>query len=375
MLKNRRRRRTEEEERPRRQEEIWRPWFRVEYVLFLVTLAVAVMVTLGIVGGFWLRGQRQKQNEAEARANQQEYVKYFRHVVDGDNSAAAADPADGSTSAKGEEKPTSDTRMLLDVDIEKFKDDTGLPGELYALKDKYPQEVETILSWFEYTKLCEGDEWTTVGEAYPDQAIPERLLKLAVTNEETISVVAQYPYRAKELGRIDLDGELGKSDVPLLLQWDPRWAFEPYGDGMLCYTGCGPTCLAMVALHLKQDSSINPVVVARYADSEGYYTDGVGSAWTLMSDGSWHFGLTAEEISVTKENMVDRLEQGKPLIAAVKAGDFTQGGHFIVISGYREGSFVVNDPNSPTLSAKKWSFDRLASQIRVMWAFSRSGEG
>ena len=374
MLKNRRRRRTEEEH-PRRQEETWRPWLQVEYVLFLVTLAVAVIITLGIAGSFWLQSQRQKQNEAEVKANQQEYVKYFRHVVDGDGSSEAVDPADGSTSADGSAVPTSDTRLLLDVEISQFEEDTGLPGELYAMREKYPQEVETILSWFEYAKLYEDEKWTTVGDAYPKQAIPERLLKLAVSNEEAISVVAQYPYRSEERAAIDLSGELGKSDVPLLLQWDPRWAFEPYGDGLLCYTGCGPTCLAMVALHLNQDSSINPVVVARYADSEGYYTDGIGSAWTLMSDGSWHFGLTAEEIAVTKENMIDRLEQGKPLIAAVKTGDFTQNGHFIVISGYREGSFVVNDPNSQTLSAKKWSFDRLAGQIRVMWAFSRTGEG
>ena len=70
MLKNRRRKRPEEEERPKRQEEVWRPWFRVEYVLFLVTFAVAVLITLGILGSFWLRGQRQKQEEAEVRANQ-----------------------------------------------------------------------------------------------------------------------------------------------------------------------------------------------------------------------------------------------------------------------------------------------------------------
>ncbi len=375
MLKNRRRKRPEEEERPKRQEEVWRPWFRVEYVLFLVTFAVAVLITLGILGSFWLRGQRQKQEEAEVRANQQEFVKYFRHVVFGDGSNSDKDPADGSTSAEGSAVPTEDTRLMLDVEIDDYAEDTGLPGQLYALKEEYPQEVETILSWYEETSLYEDNKWTTVGEAYPEQAIPERLLKLVLTNRETLSVVAQYPYRSKDHGKADLTGELGKSSVPLLLQWDPRWAFEPYGDGMLCYTGCGPTCLAMVALHLHQDSSITPVTVARYADSEGFYTDGVGSAWTLMSNGSWHFGLIAEELSVTKEHMIDRLEEGKPIIAAVGPGDFTEMGHFIVISGYKNGSFTVNDPNSQILSEQKWSFEQLSGQINVMWAFSRSGEG
>lgn len=373
MLKERRRKRTEEE-KPRRQEQLWRPWLRVEYLLFLITFAAAVIITLGFVAGIWLHGERQRQDAEETKANQQEYVKYYRHVVDPEGSEEAALASDGSESTSAP-APTEDTRMLLDVDIEQFADNQELPGKVYALKEEYPQEVETILSWYEGASLEEDGKQTTVGEAYPEQAIPERLLKLAVSNEETISVVAKYPYRPKELPNIDLEGELGKAKVPLLLQWDPRWAFEPYGDGMLCYTGCGPTCLAMVTLHLHQDSNVNPVVVAQYADSEGYYTDGVGSAWTLMSEGSWHFGLTSEEIAVAKDVMIDRLERGKPLIAAVGPGDFTEQGHFIVISDYQNGSFVVNDPNSQTLSAKNWTFEQLSSQIRVMWAFSRTGEG
>ena len=373
MLREKRRKRNEEEG-PRRQEQLWRPWLRVEYVLFLITFVAAAAITLGIVGGFWLQGQRQHQDKEETKANQQEYVKYYRHVVDGDESVdQGTDPADASASTSAE--AAEDTRMLLDVDMDQYEDDEGLPGELYDLKEQFPQEVETILSWYEGASLKENDQWTTVGEAYPKQAIPERLLKLALTNEETISVVAQYPYRSRESVHIDLEGELGKPDVPLLLQWDPRWAFEPYGDGMLCYTGCGPTCLSMVALHLNQDSTMTPVEVARYADAEGYYTDGVGSSWTLMSEGSWHFGLVAEEISVVEEKMIDRLEQGKPLIAALSAGDFTDSGHFIVISGYKDGSFAVNDPNSLERSAKGWTFEQLSGQIRVIWAFSRTGEG
>jgi cation:H+ antiporter len=78
---------------------------------------------------------------------------------------------------------------------------------------------------------------------------------------------------------------------------------------------------------------------------------------------------------VGRKKMIDRLEQGKPLVAAVSAGDFTDSGHFIVIADYRDGSFVVNDPNSLELSAKRWTFEQLSGQIRVMWAFSRTGEG
>ncbi len=372
MLRERRRRRGEET--PRRQEQTWRSWLRVEYLLFLITLGAAVVLTLGFALGLWSNGAQQRQDKQETEANQQDYVKYFRHVVD-----ESTDPADtaAAASASAEAESETDTRLLLDVDIGQFEDQDGLAGEVYAqLREQYPQEVEIILSWYEDASLEENGQWTTVGEAYPEQAIPERLLKLILSNEETIPVVAKYPYRSRgELREVELEEELGKSQVPLLLQWDERWAFAPYGDGLLCYTGCGPTCLAMVALQLTQDSSVTPVSVAQYADREGYYTDGVGSAWTLMSEGSWHFGLTAQELSVTEEQMRDKLEAGKPLIAAVSAGDFTESGHFIVISAYENGSFVVNDPNSRILSARTWTFSQLSGQIRVIWAFSRTGEG
>ena len=371
MLRERRRRRGDET--PRRQEQTWRSWLRVEYLLFLITLLAAMALTLSFALGLWSSGSQQRQDKKESAANQQDYVTYFRHVVDEDGST---DTADGSAESSAEPEPKTEMRLLLDVDIHQFEDQEGLAGEVYAtLLEKYPKEVETILSWYEEASLEEKGEWTTVGEAYPEQAVPERLLKLILSNEETIPVVAQYPYRSRENPEIELLSELDKPNVPLLLQWDPRWAFEPYGDGLLCYTGCGPTCLAMVALHLNQDSSITPVSVAQYADREGYYTDGVGSAWTLMSEGSWHFGLTASEVSVTEERMREKLEEGKPLIAAVGAGDFTENGHFIVISGYHNGSFVVNDPNSRILSERTWTFDQLSGQIKVIWAFSRSGEG
>ena len=58
------------------------------------------------------------------------------------------------------------------------------------------------------------------------------------------------------------------------------------------------------------------------------------------------------------------------LICSVSEGDFTQTGHFIVIYGYEDGWFEVNDPNSVTRSNAKWTYDRLEGQIRNLWAMS-----
>ena len=52
--------------------------------------------------------------------------------------------------------------------------------------------------------------------------------------------------------------ELTPGEVPLLLQYDPRWGYASYGDNCLAVTGCGPTCLSMVASALTGDASLTP---------------------------------------------------------------------------------------------------------------------
>lgn len=52
-------------------------------------------------------------------------------------------------------------------------------------------------------------------------------------------------------------------------------------------------------------------------------------------------------------------------------GDFTLEGHFIVIYGYDENGFLVNDPNCVSRSRKSWSFGELEGQVKNIWSFFR----
>ena len=63
------------------------------------------------------------------------------------------------------------------------------------------------------------------------------------------------------------------------------------------------------------------------------------------------------------------LKDGKLLICAMGPGDFTDNGHFIVIKGYSDGKFLVNDPFSTANSSKKWDYETIADQCRHIWAF------
>ncbi|MBQ8935098.1 MAG: C39 family peptidase [Oscillospiraceae bacterium] len=200
--------------------------------------------------------------------------------------------------------------------------------------------------------------------------IPERLLQMAETYPETLDFVKQYPELHDQHPEIDLTAEAESDTVPLLLQWDTRWGYESYGDGLIGYTGCGPTCLSMVALYLTGDPDDSPLAVAQYADENGYYVDGSGTAWSFMSQGAAHFGLSATEFPLSESAMKSALDAGEPIICVVGPGDFTPSGHFIVLTGYTSEGFTVNDPNSIIRSGQAWSFERLKGQIRNLWAYS-----
>ena len=138
-------------------------------------------------------------------------------------------------------------------------------------------------------------------------------------------------------------------------------------------TGCGPTCLSMVAIHLLQDSSLTPIFVADYADRNGYYADGVGTAWSFMSQGASGLGLYAQEVGLDENRVMNYLRQGKPIICAMGRGDFTETGHFIVMTGVEDGKIKVNDPNSKDRSEKLWDRWDLLTPSACATSLKRSG--
>lgn len=162
-----------------------------------------------------------------------------------------------------------------------------------------------------------------------------------------------------------------ESGVPLLLQTDERWKNAPYGSSTVEVSGCGPTCLSMVLMALTQNQSMTPDAVAQFSEQNGYYVDGVGTSWSLMSSGAKKLGLKVKEVSLSEGVIADKLKDGYPIICSVRQGDFTDEGHFIVLTAYENGIIRVNDPNSEVNSLKSWSYDRLKGQISAMWTYRK----
>lgn len=197
---------------------------------------------------------------------------------------------------------------------------------------------------------------------------PEELIDLYKRNPETEQYVFEYPLVKDNPPAADLSGT-DTSAVPLLMQWDQRWGYQQYSGDVFGLTGCGPTCLSMVAMYLSKDTSRTPGWMGDFAEDNGYASDGNGSSWALISEGGRQLGFDVTELPLDEQRIIDNLEVGNPIIVIMGPGDFTTSGHFIVFTGYEDGKIKVNDPNSRENSEKLWTFSDIQPQIKNLWAF------
>lgn len=200
---------------------------------------------------------------------------------------------------------------------------------------------------------------------------PERVLKMLSKNIETLDFVLDYQEK-KNLPCADTIGEAPEEgEIPLLIQWDERWGYGAYGESFVAVSGCGPTCIAMVASGLTGRNDITPYTVASYSEENGFLTSEMDTSWDLMTYGCEEFGVTGTMLGLDENLMANTLANGYPVICSMGAGDFTDNGHFIVLTSYENGRFHVNDPNSKIRSGQTWSYDDLKDQIVNMWWYER----
>lgn len=239
------------------------------------------------------------------------------------------------------------------------------------LSGKQPEILEEAEVYKRLSELAESYE--EMKEIYEHcNEYPVKLLHSLCNNPEMYEYVKGYlAYMAGTASPVkaELTKEEKQQKYPLFLQWDKRWGYEAYGDFNVALSGCGPTSLAMAAVALTKDVTITPDKVAKYSMENGYYVEGTGTAWSLMSEGCEEFGIKAREISLDENVMKSHLDNGEVIICSMRPGDFTAVGHFIMIYGYDENGFYINDANCIYRSSRTWSYTELEHQIRILWAY------
>ena len=64
----------------------------------------------------------------------------------------------------------------------------------------------------------------------------------------------------------------------------------------------------MVIVSLTGDSTATPDAIAAYAMENGFYLEGTGTAWAIMTDGAAHYGVKGTELSLDESVVKKHLE-------------------------------------------------------------------
>ena len=201
-------------------------------------------------------------------------------------------------------------------------------------------------------------------ETVPPDTSPEGILQTFMANnnlteydypvwfEEVYAIAGEnrdfllnYPLKYGQKQEIDIS-DVDRTTVPLFIQWDDRWGYLEY----------------------------TPAYMLSFATRNGYAVPGSGTSWDLFNKGAKELGFEVKTINMVKKHVVDKLKAGIPVVVSVKPGTFTTTGHFMVLVGYEDGKFRINDCNSPQRSAQLWDWEVLEAEVNQFWAISLPSE-
>ncbi|MCR5214642.1 MAG: C39 family peptidase [Eubacterium sp.] len=297
-----------------------------------------------------------------------------------------------------EEKPAQYILADKDIDAMLLEEYRKAEANREASKEENVEAVQELMPGDnEYDDMIDESDGSSIqadavsedGEVYMDEALSpeeEAIIEKAEENARKNRVSGALYYNGIQvvcsMNKVSFDGDYVleltseelAADHPLFLQYDPRWANYPYGSGVMRNTACGPTCFSMVITALTDITNASPPMLAAYSSNHGHYVWGAGTAHSLFLQGCSDFGLYCSEIPNTEADMKAHLDNGEMLIISCHYGNFTHSGagHFIVIYGYNNLGFMVNDPASYDRSCQYWPFSKITGDFNKLYALGKA---
>lgn len=153
-------------------------------------------------------------------------------------------------------------------------------------------------------------------------------------------------------------------------QTDPRWRDIPYsGTGNPKETigtdGCGPTCAAMVVATLRE-KSVNPAKAAWFFKENGGLSPHDGTYWFIFGRYFAYWKIPYTETN-SKVMAKEALAKGWMVVTAMKPGQWTTCGHFILVYGLEGDKVKIHDPNSEASYREYASLDTYLAQAAEFW--------
>ena len=152
--------------------------------------------------------------------------------------------------------------------------------------------------------------------------------------------------------------------MPQYYQGDSRWGNKYYGLSTMRNTGCVPTSLAMAFSGLGKQVKPTDVADVIYYNTNEFNkreigTSGRGAAYAIR-----HYGFNYSVIQ-SKEQLVQALQSGRPVFAAMANGYFVKGNyytHAVILSGYQNGKTKAMDPDNAYTTGKWYDVDSIWNQ-------------
>lgn len=168
------------------------------------------------------------------------------------------------------------------------------------------------------------------------------------------------------------------------LQCDKRWGKIKYavkGENVdICHSGCGPTSMAMV-IATWVDSSITPKETCDWALRNGFKALRQGTYYSYFKAQAKVYGLRAYQLNganlrKSPDNRVHsrvlrELDKGNMVICCMGPGNWTRGGHFILLWQVVGNTALVNDPASTDLRRTSGSWERLRAEVKYYFVIEK----
>lgn len=163
-------------------------------------------------------------------------------------------------------------------------------------------------------------------------------------------------------------------------QTDRRWANKPYRNkgenSTIGGSGCGPTCAAMLVATFV-DKRETPVDACNWAKNHGYKATGSGTYYTFFKAYFAAHRMDCKQVNSSsvyhkRNTAADKaakaaLKKGQYVIACMGPGDWTRGGHFILLRKLKNGVLYIHDPASSAKSRNKTTWNKLQYQVKYYW--------
>ncbi len=145
---------------------------------------------------------------------------------------------------------------------------------------------------------------------------------------------------------------------------------DAYGDGKtIAAAGAAPTAIAMVLSALK-GKEILPTETAKWSIDNGFVGKELTDEKSFIDAISKAYGVDCKELTISEDNILKNIKDGKYIIASMKQGQLGDGNNYVVITGITEdGKIKIADPSSKENTEKTWDLSVFLNEGNKLWVF------